>query len=208
MTVFIPGWGFKADIWRYSNAYSTGDLLLNLPCVENIPINKVAEILSEEIPNDSAITGWSLGGLIAIKIATMFPEKVSSITLLSSTPSFCGATGWPGLNIETAASFLNQAKVDFPAYFKRYLAMVNFPDRRVVNKFQLDISQLEIHLTHYLQLLFETDLREDYAELKIPITHVDGDKDAVMTIQNPQLKKLNSNAQFILNEGAGHAFFL
>ena len=63
-------------------------------------------------------------------------------------------------------------------------------------------------LLYYLKLLFHTDVRDEYASITIPTLHLLGGKEAIVAVQEGQLKALNPNVKVCTLENAGHALFL
>ena len=92
--VLLHGWGFLPGIWsavieqlRQRDVTAPIETPA-LPLNGNISQLTAIESLFETSPDTAHLVGWSLGGELALAYALCFPERVSSLTLISSTPCF------------------------------------------------------------------------------------------------------------------------
>jgi len=208
MMVYIPGWGYSSKIFTTLSSFDKHSILLDLPDLKNVSLESVASSLVESIPNNTHLTGWSLGGLIAIKIAAMFPMKISHLTLYSTTPRFLAAKNWLGVSQLIADDFLSSAQVDLCSLMSKFTMLVDYPFRRISKNFTLCSTENKKNLMAYLKLLLNSDAREEYSKIKVPIEHIYGENDAVIVVDHNALQKLNTNSTVTIMEKNGHAFFL
>ena len=85
--VLIHGWGFHSGIWnRFARALSLHHkvTIIDLPgygasnMIDNeYTLTNIIESLTPHLPRKATYLGWSLGGLITIKLTAMHPEKVT-----------------------------------------------------------------------------------------------------------------------------------
>lgn len=204
----IPGWGVDAKVFEFSDlAYS----VLNYSKETDLSLGAIASSLASHIANPSVIVGWSLGGLIAIKLASLFPDKVKKLILISSQPKFLADYSWQGINPEIAAQFIESIQCDFFKFSEGFISLVNYPNRNLLYKRQLKASFLwdeKAKLLLLLQLILSTDLREEYQALKCDILHIIGDKDAVLSQNSFHLYQLNSRVRIVEVKNSGHAGLL
>src|SRR5690606_11195893 len=101
---FIHGWAFDSRVLENlaSQFTSTKVQLIDLPgygkkqsANQPTDIDAVAEAVLPEIPANSVLIGWSLGGMIAIRIAHKIPDAIRAVILLASTPCFVKKNDWP-----------------------------------------------------------------------------------------------------------------
>ena len=99
--VMIHGWGMHSDMWMQARDLLSQQFelhLLDLPGMgysQNMAdyrLSTVAEKIAQDIPSNAYILGWSLGGLIASKIALITPVK--KLILVASTPCFVAREDW------------------------------------------------------------------------------------------------------------------
>lgn len=55
----------------------------------------LARQVAENLPESCALLGWSLGGLVALRVATLFPARVPTLALVATTPCFRKRRDWP-----------------------------------------------------------------------------------------------------------------
>lgn len=63
------------------------------------------------------------GGLVASDIALRYPERVSALITVSSSPCFTAREGWPGIKNEVLSGFQHQLSEDFKRTVERFLAL-------------------------------------------------------------------------------------
>ncbi|MGB6976263.1 MAG: alpha/beta fold hydrolase [Gammaproteobacteria bacterium] len=209
--VFLPGWGFQATIWdeliqalKVKNALS-----INLP--EEEKLDAIAERLNIQIPDQATLVGWSLGGLLATYFCYKFPKKCARLVLVSTTPKFIASDDWPGIAKTQALQFQKKAAENIEILMKNFLGIVQYPDRTLdlksfLKKHLRPMPKAQQSLRNHLNLLFEVDCREHYQKLHIPVTHIFGDRDAIIPIALTQQFVLPADIKIIPN--AGHVPFL
>ena len=89
--VLIHGWGMHSGIWepiieKFSNQYTLH--LVDIPgmgksdSIDPYDLNHLAEAISQKLPTSFDILGWSLGGLIALKMSLTHPQKIHRMVLV------------------------------------------------------------------------------------------------------------------------------
>ena len=155
--VFIHGWGLNSGVWqpvitRLINHFEV--ITVDLPGFGN-NINKtltpyslinVAQQIIKAIDKPAIYIGWSLGGLVATKIALLVPQKVQGLITIASSPCFLekgckdksfeenkannnftdgGSSAipqhWPGINASLLAGFHQQLSQDIQKTFDVFL---------------------------------------------------------------------------------------
>ena len=210
---FISGWGFKSSLFKESSLYLRESLLIDLPNIEELTLERVACNLSYLIPDDTIVIGWSFGGLVGILLAAKFPKKVKKLVLLSSSPRFIQRGEWSGISLAEANKFISLAKRSFADLFNYFLALVNYPNRTVYYKRLLIKNSLNFFEHHdvllkYLKILFGSDVREAYKRIKIPLFHVFGEQDPIIQLNPEALYDLNPQAVIHVIPESGHLAFL
>lgn len=100
----LHGWGFNSLIWasnipHLNSKFDITKIDLNghgnqlySPKYEDIDF--YLDDLITSIPENSDILGWSLGGIIALKLKNKYPDKINNIILCCSTPCFISNPSW------------------------------------------------------------------------------------------------------------------
>ncbi|MFW0072639.1 MAG: alpha/beta hydrolase [Coxiella-like endosymbiont] len=213
LILFISGWGFKASLLKESSCYFNEFTLIDLPHLNELKLDLIVRHLSMNLADGSIIVGWSLGGLVAIQLASLFPEKVRKLILLSSSPRFLQDKGWKGIRRNEAIKFLNLAKSNIKCLFDYFLFLVNYPNtiahyKTLLINNLIDWQTNKNYLIRYLEILFRADIRELYKSIKVPILHLIGEKDPIVQFNSEELIRLNDRTKVHLISKGGHIIFL
>lgn len=69
-------------------------------------LDSLAAHVAPVVPAGSAVCGWSLGALVALRLASIAPGGVRSLGLVAATPSFVARDGWAsGIAPDVLAGF-------------------------------------------------------------------------------------------------------
>ncbi len=206
----IPGWGFSADILSHGALADKLCFGLDYFNYSNMSIEDIALKLSKAIKEPGTIVAWSLGGLFAIKIASLFPDKVRKLILLASQPKLLADTGYSGIESKAINAFIESAHQDFYELKKRFITELNFPNKNIHYKNSMGTYFLDDSSRQLKDLLkiFLADLRDDYRQLRTEILHIIGGKDAILKQDEQCLQEMNSNITIVRIEDAGHCGFL
>ena len=216
--VFLPGWGFSAQIWHAVCQKINMDTIKSAQCL-SLPDQAIAEemvlqYLVKNIPDHSTLVAWSLSGLFALKLLAKYPQKIAHLYLVGSTPYFskCEKTAsWQGCSAVFKQDFISNYQLDFLTLERNFLKLVTFPStspalRKAIKKHYMleGSSHSEVF---YLQYLFEQDHRDIAVKNKTKISFILGDQDAIVHPQTiAQLQENAFNVRII--KEAGHVAFL
>ena len=113
--VLLHGWGLHSGVWAEvmpSLAQRARVHAIDLPGhgysadVEVGSFDAACEAVAAVVPERSLVCGWSLGGLVAQRIAHRHPDRVVRLALVSSTPCFAERPGWRnGMKESALATF-------------------------------------------------------------------------------------------------------
>ncbi len=84
--VLLPGWGFLGGI--FSRLFLPYDYILPARHLSCDISDDLAAFFDEEGLGRTAVLGWSLGASLAVDFAERYPEKISSLILISLRSSF------------------------------------------------------------------------------------------------------------------------
>ncbi|MEE8233470.1 MAG: alpha/beta fold hydrolase, partial [Gammaproteobacteria bacterium] len=105
--VLIHGWGFGRwiwdsfipcleDRWRVTSidlpGYGASEKLV-FADNSKADINQIVRRINPDIPKNSTLLGWSLGGLIAMKLASV-RKDIKSLVLIANSPCFLKKSDW------------------------------------------------------------------------------------------------------------------
>lgn len=229
--VLLHGWGLTPDIWQPLVAsLGQGQTVLTpaLPghaqaAAAGSDLDAWAQAVLPQLPEACTLCGWSLGGLLAMYLASHHPQRVARLILVGSTPRFVACAGdaqteaWPhGLDEAVARGFVERFGRDAASTMQRFIALQALGDhqRRAVTTALSSCLHTTgdgqaSALAEGLQILTTTDLRHDVACIGQPTLLLHGDGDALMPVGAAQwLTEHLPRAQLLRFDGCGHAPFL
>ena len=187
--VLLHGWGFNAELFnnlidQYQDQYRITKI--DLPGHGRSDevaggINEWSNEIIKILPNNPILLGWSLGGLLAINIATKI--KLSKLILVASTPNFVQNSDWQyGIGADNFQQFSNTLKQNLSKGLKRFISL------QTQNKIQLKTLSQSIDqfpasttaLNQGLDILLTTDLIEPFLQLNIDIQIYLGIRDTLI----------------------------
>lgn len=207
----IPGWGFDANIFQILETPELEFISLNYFQENAFSIEATAIQFSKLIPNNSIILAWSLGGLLAIKLAFLFPNKVKKLILISTQSRFLSVSIQQGIHITQANQFIKKIKYNFDKQKEYFINLANYPNKNKALKEQLmnffvktNIASLKMQLT----ILLYANLSYEYKSLSTTILHIVNQSDIVMPQNDDNLKSERKAIKVHTIDHAGHAGFL
>jgi pimeloyl-[acyl-carrier protein] methyl ester esterase len=153
----LPGHGYSRDV-------TVGSTLREL-----------TQAVAAAVPKTPAIwLGWSLGGLIAQRLAIDCPERMNKLILVGSSPCFVRRSDWPhAMELTVLHQFAASLNRDYRATMKRFLALeVHGSDHateqlRVLRELVFQHGEPNCNvLRDGLQVLQDTDLRAELHHIR------------------------------------------
>jgi pimeloyl-[acyl-carrier protein] methyl ester esterase len=177
----------------------------------------LAAAVAADLPPACTLVGWSLGGLVAARLAAQGCPAVRRLVLLSSTPRFVSGDGWEhGLAPGLVADFAAELEHDYHGLVRRFLALqARGDDRQGESLRQLRAAVFArgepdpAALRAGLEVLLEADLRREVAAIAVPTLVVAGEHDRLTpAAASAWLAAAIPGARLERVAGAGHAPFL
>lgn len=95
--VLIHGWGCNGGIWEslipYLNKYA--DIITLDISYQYKNVDDCCEAIAKHLPDACVLCGWSLGGMMATRLAGLYPLKIKALITLATNVSFVANTQWP-----------------------------------------------------------------------------------------------------------------
>jgi pimeloyl-[acyl-carrier protein] methyl ester esterase len=158
--------------------------------------------------------GWSMGGLVTLKIAEHYPERVAALFQVASTPCFVQREGWPtAVEPQVFQQFAELLLRDVEQTLKRFIALQVLgleSSRELMQQLQQSLQARglpnEQALPMGLDILMHTDMRESLTGLHHPLGWYLGTRDALVPVAvGEALLKLNPYIRLSVQQHASHA---
>lgn len=211
--VFFHGWGFDHHIWLdlVNGLQAHYQLyLVDLPGFGRSPSMTWAQFkkkLLAQLPSETALIGWSLGGLIATRLALEEPARTCHLVNLASSPRFLKETNWPGIE---PAAFNNFFKilVASPQQAIQQFMRLQLREGDSNANFRQFIPELE-GLQAGLEILATWDLREPLKNFTKPTCFMFGRLDAIIPRTTiTAMQKIYPTFKYLMFAKAAHIPFL
>ncbi|RUM78461.1 MAG: alpha/beta hydrolase [Candidatus Thioglobus sp.] len=213
--VLLHGWGFNSELFndlieQYKGQYRI--TVVDLPGhgrSNDIDggLDKWCDEIIKTLPKNPILLGWSLGGLLAIKIATKI--AISKLILVASTPNFIQANDWPyGIDDNNFRQFSDTLEINLSKGLKRFVSLQT-QDKDQLKTLNQSIDKFPASakaLNQGLEILLTTDLVDELNQLKIPIEVILGNHDTLVPYRISNWYDKAKIKTQVLN--AGHLPFL
>jgi len=183
-------------------------------------VDAVATLIAR-LGTPAHVLGWSLGGMVAQRLALDRPDLVRRLALVCTTPRFVTAPDWPhAMEPATLARFGDELRTAYRATLQRFLTLQvqGRGEGGVVGRDVLAALRDSLFarstpspatLAAALAALAGTDLRVDVARIAAPTLVVTGPRDALTPAAAGEwLAGRIPHARHVAIAGAAHAPFL
>lgn len=213
--VLLHGWGFSSAIFtdfikQHKNKYCIS--AIDLPghgksSDVSDGIDKWADEIIKILPKNPILLGWSLGGLLAIKIAQKI--NISKLILVASTPKFIMDENWEfGINANNFNTFTHNLKNNYSKTLKRFISLQH-NDKSQIKTLSQTIDKFPAtkkSLNQGLNILLNTNLTKEIKRLNCNTKVILGKYDTLVPYEIENWYAKNNIESKILN--TGHLPFL
>lgn len=231
--VLVHGWAMHSGLWGDQNEPFLGGLLalgnvtlVDLPGHGMSPepqafgegLDDWAQALLQVAPQRATWIGWSLGGMVAQRVAVLAPERVAHLVLLSSSPCFTQRADWPlAVDSRVLRQFADNLRAAPEKTLIRFLSLqIKDSDdaKRTLRQLRQRLSTRPMARASVLDLgldfLLHQDLRDSWRDMACSGTLILGEQDSLVPegMGQEARKLLNSKWTVPVLNGSGHAPFL
>ena len=219
----LPGWGSNARCFEPLGALLAPHFELRyieLPYAnyrEAQGLENLLDTLAAQIDRECTVLGWSLGGMLALRLAERMPETVTRVITIASNARFVATEQWPAAMAPSQfADFYARYQRNPQQTARRFEALQlkgterPRPARRALEAASL-VAEPELvnGAQALLHLLGELDNRELISHLGQAQLMLLGGNDALVPSQVvAALRSLNANLACRVVAEAGHALLL
>lgn len=197
--VLLHGFGFNHAVWDKMLPALQANYtvhLIDLPghggsdAIE-MPdtVTDCVDQLLQVLPANAHVVGWSLGGLIALKYAHTYPDRVRTLSLVSTSPRFLEDSGWLGVSHQFFDLFHSKVSRSVEKALKNLIltGLVNREQQReYCDELNQAVQKCKLpkvsSLLNALTLLAQTDLRDQYNSLNCPVRFFVGNNDPLTPV--------------------------
>ncbi len=225
--VLLHGWGLHSIVWddiMPALLERFRVTVVDLPGMGQSPLpagdydlDFVCRQLRRVLPRDFHLMGWSLGGLAALKLAAEEPERVRSLVTVATNPRFVAADDWPAaMPPEILEKFAEVLDEDQEGTLVRFLAL----NCKGADTMRADVRRLRDILYFCglpagralrggLEILRDTDLRDELSALAVPALMIFGERDNIVPAAVlPEIERIAPGVELALLKGLAHVPFL
>ena len=222
--VLIHGWGFDSRIWK--NFILHLEDQWKITCIDlpgygarkksaNVDIDQIVSNVEIDIPKNAVLFAWSLGGVIAMKLAHR-RNDIKALVLVASSPCFLKKQDWQH-GVEPAdfnklVSQLSKDKIKTLHTFAGLVAAGEKHPRQTIkelNELLVDGVPEQETLMSGLEILRDEDLRPALAKLLCPVGVILGENDILVKCSTGKaIQESRSDIYTIKIPETGHAPFL
>ena len=224
--VFVHGWAMNSAVWD--------DCITQLPdwinpIVVDLPghgtmaevdarsLDDYVKTLVPLVHRPVLWVGWSFGGLVVLRLAELYPERVAAALLVATNPCFVTREKWScAVDEKIFDQFAQDLNQDQEKTIRRFLALQvkGLPEamntvRQLQKSIQSRGSASTQALVSGLEVLLETDLRNNIGLIESPLYWLLGAKDGLVPEDLARvLQKEFKQENVRLYEKASHAPFI
>ncbi len=223
--VLLHGWGMHGGIWgEFAQQLQA---LAPVHCwdlpgyggtapLEPCDLDTLSAALLPRLPENAVLIGWSLGGMVALRLARLAPQNVRAVVLISSSARFCASEDWPcAMAPAVLTMFEKQMRGDAAETLHRFLAVQSLGGddaRAQVAQLKRRLAERpwpsEQTLRDGLAMLRHGDIRSELAEIRQPVCVIQGDKDNVVPVAAAAaLQALLPQSEVHIIDNCAHAPF-
>lgn len=225
--VLLHGWGLNAQVWHCIAPRLAPHFRLHLVDLPGygrsqgfgaMSLEEMATTVLAQAPERAIWLGWSLGGLVASRIALSAPQRVQGLITVASSPCFSAKEeqAWPGIKSEVLHGFQQQLSEDFQRTVERFLALQTLgtasarQDARLLKRVVLEQAMPPVEvLNGGLEILRQSDLRQAMTALSVPLLRIYGALDGLVPRRAAALlDRLWPHSASVVVPKAAHAPFI
>ncbi len=197
--VLLHGWAMHAGVWsevvellQGRNRVHAIDLPGHGASAGCLPetFDEAVALVARHVPDGAVVCGWSLGGLVAQRLARLEPRRAAGLVLVSTSPCFVERSDWhDAMKPATLAAFSTGLDLERERTLRDFVQLTALHGARGREAVRAFTQRLSDHgapsvaaLQATLGWLERTDLRADAAAIAPATLVVHGARDAVAPI--------------------------
>jgi len=225
---FLHGWALNGSVWDpVVEQLSQNHLIMAVdlpghgkssPLInQEYTVDILADCVYQKMKPETILVGWSLGGLIALRIAASYPHLIRKLILVASSPQFANTESWEhGVKKAVIDGFATELTTKYRETIHRFLAIQTFGSEKakpVIRELKDKVfANGEPHmesLSRGLEILKNANLWEAARNIRCPTLIVLGEKDTLIPrTSGEKTQNAITGSRLEIIKGAGHAPFI
>ena len=224
--MLVHGWGMHSGVWEDVIEALADDYrvtFMDLPghgysrsSGNGHSLDTLSQTVAAVAPEKAIWIGWSLGGLVAQRLAVDAPRRVARLVLVCSSPCFVRRSDWPhGIEFAVLEQFAQGLGSDYRSTLKRFLALEVHGSEGAREQLRLLQEIVFQHgvpdpdaLADGLKILETTDLRPELGGIRCPALLLTGRRDTLVPASaGAAVQALLPDARLHVFRKSGHAPF-
>ncbi len=225
--LMLHGWGMHSGMWGESADILARHALVrcldlpghgySAPLREGQVLDDLVHVLAGEFEESLVLCGWSLGGLVALRWAELYPQQIKKMVLVASTPCFMQRTDWGcAMPADILQAFSGSLSKAWQSTLLRFLSLQvqGGEDARatLLTLREKLLQRGEPHqeaLQDGLAMLRDTDMRPALPHIVQPTLLIAGEQDTLVPFAAIQyMTQALPNARLASIAGAAHVPFM
>jgi pimeloyl-ACP methyl ester carboxylesterase len=173
-------------------------------------VDECCDAIAKDLPDACILCGWSLGGMLAARLAGLYPFKVKGLITLASNVKFVANKNWPqAMAAEVFNDFFESFSVDAKKTLLRFalLQVKGDPEAKKQLAVLKNCASNDENLLVGLEYLSAIDNRKILSEQVLcPALFVFGEKDILVPLSAVDEMKnvINEHQQVVIIANKGH----
>jgi pimeloyl-[acyl-carrier protein] methyl ester esterase len=229
--IFVHGWASGPYVWIHQVSYFKDTCRVHTPellgygnrrpakgDIFSQTVNDLADFITANRLENVCLVGWSLGGMVSLKLTATLKDKIDRLVLIGTTARFVQSDDFKdAVPRDIVKRIHERMKNDFEGTLKWFYKFCFSPHERARGEFSEVVKLLGDFITPLnaqtllsgLELLMELDIRHVLADITAPALIVHGADDRICPPQAADfLRKGLKGSSIRLLKRAGHAPFL
>jgi len=222
--VLIHGWGVDSRIWKKFILHLEDEW--RITCIDlpgygareklvQVDIDQIVSSIEIDVPQNAVLFAWSLGGVIATKLASR-RNDIKALVLVASSPCFLKKQDWQHgvdpVDFNKLVSQISKDKIKTLQTFAGLVAVGEKHPRQIIKELtELLVAKApeQETLVSGLDILRDEDLRQALAKLLCPVGIILGENDILVKRSTGNaIQESRSDIYTIKIPETGHAPFL
>lgn len=219
--LLLTGWGATCNVWEpiipaLESRYQIK--CVNPPWVKDNELSASLDnldnyvgILSNSFKGQAVkVIAWSLGGLIAVRLAERYPELIKQIIFIASAPQFIAdGNNQYCIDRNWFESFVKDFKDKPQDTLKKFIALQVKDDENAMGTARLlkkycDVKYFNLDECYLGLKILEIPLLKELQNLKCTTSFIHGEKDSVLSYKAAEFAARQVNSEIQIVKNAGH----